>query len=31
MEKVFIIEDDSRIRDELCTFLNRYGYNSCFS
>jgi len=31
MEKVFIIEDDSRIRDELCTFLNRYGYESSFS
>lgn len=31
MEKVFIIEDDFRIRDELCTFLTRYGYNSCFS
>lgn len=31
MEKVFIIEDDFRIRDELCTFLNRYGYKSSFS
>ncbi|WP_411682086.1 response regulator transcription factor [Clostridium thailandense] len=31
MEKIFIIEDDSRIREELCTFLNKYGYNSSFS
>ncbi|AKN30104.1 XRE family transcriptional regulator [Clostridium carboxidivorans P7] len=31
MKKVFIIEDDSRIRDELCTFLTRYGYESSFS
>lgn len=31
MEKIFIIEDDFRIRDELCTFLTRYGYNSLFS
>ncbi|KAJ51381.1 DNA-binding response OmpR family regulator [Clostridium tetanomorphum] len=31
MEKVFIIEDDFTIRNELCTFLNRYGYNCCFS
>ncbi|MBV7274436.1 response regulator transcription factor [Clostridium sp. PL3] len=31
MEKIFIIEDDSRIREELCTFLNKYGYNTSFS
>lgn len=31
MEKVFIIEDDFTIRNELCTFLTRYGYNSRFS
>lgn len=31
MKKVFIIEDDEKIRLELSTFLNRYGYESCFS
>lgn len=31
MDKIFIIEDDFRIRNELCTFLTRYGYSSCFS
>ncbi|SHI81468.1 DNA-binding response regulator, OmpR family, contains REC and winged-helix (wHTH) domain [Clostridium cavendishii DSM 21758] len=31
MNKIFIIEDDVRIREELSTFLNRYGYESLFS
>lgn len=26
MEKIFIVEDDKKIREELSTFLSRYGY-----
>jgi len=26
-EKIFIIEDEEKIRRELSTFLNRYGYD----
>jgi len=29
--KIFIIEDDEKIRSELCTFLNRYGYKTTYS
>ena len=29
--KIFIIEDDDKIRNELCTFLNRYGYGTKYS
>ncbi|MGG7058791.1 response regulator transcription factor [Clostridium nigeriense] len=29
--KIFIIEDDEKIRSELCTFLNRYGYETTYS
>lgn len=29
--KIFIIEDDDKIRNELCTFLNRYGYETKYS
>lgn len=29
--KIFIIEDDEKIRNELCTFLNRYGYKTKYS
>ena len=28
---IFIIEDDDKIRNELCTFLNRYGYETKYS
>ncbi|WP_143318365.1 response regulator transcription factor [Clostridium sp. HBUAS56017] len=31
MEKIFIIEDDEKIRRELSTFLERYGYACDFS
>ena len=33
MEKknIFIIEDDEKIRNELCTFLNKYGYEAIYS
>ena len=30
-KKIFIIEDDEKIRNELCTFLNRYGYETTYS
>lgn len=30
-KKIFIIEDEKKIRDELCTFLNRYGYETSYS
>lgn len=30
-KKIFIIEDDEKIRDELCEFLNRYGYETTYS
>ncbi|WP_066891909.1 response regulator transcription factor [Clostridium nigeriense] len=30
-KKIFIIEDDNKIRNELCTFLNRYGYETTYS
>lgn len=29
--KIFIIEDDEKIRNELCTFLNRYGYETTYA
>ena len=29
--KIFIIEDEEKIRLELSTFLNRYGYETCYS
>jgi DNA-binding response OmpR family regulator len=29
--KIFIIEDDGKIRNELCSFLNRYGYETTYS
>lgn len=29
--KIFIIEDDEKIRSELCSFLNRYGYETEYS
>ncbi|WP_294350207.1 response regulator transcription factor [uncultured Clostridium sp.] len=31
MEKIFIIEDDKKIREELAIFLNRYGYTCSYS
>lgn len=31
MEKIFFIEDDEKIRNELATFLGRYGYECSFS
>lgn len=31
MNKIFIIEDDKKIREELSIFLNRYGYNCSYS
>jgi DNA-binding response OmpR family regulator len=30
-KKIFIIEDEDKIRTELCTFLNRYGYEASYS
>ncbi|MBE6054910.1 MAG: response regulator transcription factor [Clostridium sartagoforme] len=30
-KKIFIIEDDEKIRKELCTFLNKYGYETTYS
>ena len=30
MEKIFIIEDDKKIREELAIFLNRYGYTCSY-
>ncbi|MDI9218182.1 response regulator transcription factor [Clostridium tertium] len=30
-KKIFIIEDEEKIRNELCTFLNRYGYETSYS
>lgn len=30
-KKIFIIEDDEKIRNELCTFLNRYDYEATYS
>lgn len=30
-KKIFIIEDEKKIRNELCTFLNRYGYETSYS
>ena len=30
-KKIFIIEDEEKIRKELCTFLNRYGYETSYS
>lgn len=30
-KKIFIIEDEEKIRNELCTFLNRYGYEAKYS
>ncbi|MCR1950366.1 MULTISPECIES: response regulator transcription factor [unclassified Clostridium] len=30
-KKIFIIEDEEKIRNELCTFLNRYGYEASYS
>ncbi|WP_308780818.1 response regulator transcription factor [uncultured Clostridium sp.] len=29
-KKIFIIEDDEKIRNELCTFLNKYGYEAIY-
>jgi len=31
MAKIFIIEDDNKIRDELAIFLDKYGYECSFS
>ncbi|WP_291652958.1 response regulator transcription factor [Clostridium sp.] len=31
IKKIFIIEDEEKIRNELCTFLNRYGYETSYS
>lgn len=31
MLKIFIIEDDKKIRNQLAIFLERYGYKSSFS
>lgn len=31
VNKIFIIEDDEKIRNELCSFLNRYGYETTYS
>lgn len=31
MNNIFIIEDDEKIRHELCTFLSKYKYNCSFS
>jgi len=31
LEKIFFIEDDEKIRNELITFLSRYGYECSFS
>jgi len=31
MNNIFIIEDDEKIRQELCTFLSKYKYNCSFS
>ena len=31
MNKVFIVEDEDKIREELITLLNRYGYETEFS
>ncbi len=31
IKKIFIIEDEDKIRTELCTFLNRYGYEASYS
>ncbi len=30
-KKIFIIEDEEKIRNELCTFLNKYGYETSYS
>lgn len=30
-KKIFIIEDEEKIRNELCTFLNRYGYEANYT
>ena len=30
-KKIFIIEDDVKIRDELCTFLNKYDYEATYA
>ncbi len=30
-KKIFIIEDDEKIRNEWCTFLNKYGYEAIYS
>ncbi|VYT99572.1 response regulator [Clostridium tertium] len=30
-KKIFIIEDEKKIRNELCTFLNKYGYITNYS
>lgn len=30
-KKIFIIEDDIKIRDELCTFLNKYDYEATYA
>ena len=30
-KKIFIIEDEEKIRLELSTFLNRYGYETSYS
>jgi len=31
MDKIFIIEDDKKIREELSIFLNKYGYSCSYS
>lgn len=31
MNKIFVIEDDHKIRTELCEFLSRYGYECSYS
>ena len=31
MEKIFIIEDEDKIREQLTTFLKRYGYEAVSS
>ena len=30
-KNIFIIEDEEKIRNELCTFLNKYGYETSYS
>ena len=31
MIRIFLVEDDEPLRTELCTLLQKYGYQCCYS